>query len=175
MSTCQKSVHWRGRSHGLGSKGLHFLCKENDKIYWPLYCEWTVRIHYLWGQVLWCPTEGLHGGPVCDPLLTQSKVGDLYVSVFVQHEIFQLRQGDRMRQEVSATGGGGVTVWLRHSWFGFSSERHELAMHVLLISVCPLSKSHLATVAHTWPAALGRQARVSTSSNTATLAFSGEP
>lgn len=76
----------------------------------PHIGDWTVRIHYLWGQVLWRPTEGLHGGPVCDPLLAQSKVSDLYVSVFVQHEIFQLRGGDRMRQEASASGGGREPV-----------------------------------------------------------------
>lgn len=54
---------------------------------------------YLRCQVLWCPTESLHGGAIFDPLLTQTKIRDLYVSIFVQHEVFQLR----MKPDVNMT------------------------------------------------------------------------
>lgn len=45
---------------------------------------------HLGRQVLRCPTEGLHGGPVTDALLAQAKVRDLDVAVLIQHEVFQL-------------------------------------------------------------------------------------
>lgn len=45
---------------------------------------------HLWCQVLWCSTEGLHRGTVCDALFTQPKVCYLNVAILVQHEVFQL-------------------------------------------------------------------------------------
>lgn len=45
---------------------------------------------HLGGQVLRCPAEGLHGGPILDALLAQPKVSDLDVPVLVQHEVLQL-------------------------------------------------------------------------------------
>lgn len=44
----------------------------------------------LRGQVLWGPTEGLHGGSVGDAFFAQAEVCDLDVAVFVQHEVLQL-------------------------------------------------------------------------------------
>lgn len=52
----------------------------------------------LRSQVLRGSTERLHGGRVGDPFFAQAEVGDLDVSVFVQHEVFQLRT--RRRHEV---------------------------------------------------------------------------
>ena len=44
----------------------------------------------LWGQVLWCSTEGLHGGRVRDALLAETEVCDLDVTVLIQHQVLQL-------------------------------------------------------------------------------------
>lgn len=46
----------------------------------------------LRSEVLRRPTEGLHGGSVSDAFFAEAKVCDLNVSVFVQHQVFQLRQ-----------------------------------------------------------------------------------
>lgn len=54
----------------------------------------------LRGQVLRGPTECLHGGRISDPFFTQAKVGDLDVSVFVQHEVFQLWTRTRCNHHV---------------------------------------------------------------------------
>lgn len=45
----------------------------------------------LRSQVLWSSTESLHSGCVSDALFTQTKVCDLDVSIFVQHQVLQLR------------------------------------------------------------------------------------
>lgn len=61
----------------------------------PPCLPWPMLSGYLWGQVLWGATEGLHGGPIADALLAEAEVGDLDVPIFVQHEVLQLegRQG----------------------------------------------------------------------------------
>lgn len=46
---------------------------------------------YLRCQILWGAAERLHGGSVRYALFTKPKVSDLYMAVFVQHQIFQLR------------------------------------------------------------------------------------
>lgn len=51
----------------------------------------------LRSEVLWCPTESLHGGSVGDAFFTEAEVCDLNMSVFVQHEVLQLRK--RTREE----------------------------------------------------------------------------
>lgn len=45
---------------------------------------------YLRCKVFWRPAERFHCGSVLDPFLTEPKICDLYMSVFVQHEVFQL-------------------------------------------------------------------------------------
>lgn len=47
---------------------------------------------HLWRQVLRGPTEGLHGGRVCDPLFAKSEICDFYVAIFIQHQILQLHR-----------------------------------------------------------------------------------
>lgn len=44
----------------------------------------------LGSQVLWCSTEGFHGGSVGDAFFAEAKVCDLDVAVFVQHQVLQL-------------------------------------------------------------------------------------
>lgn len=46
---------------------------------------------YLRSQILWGAAEGLHGGSVCYALFTEPEVGDLYMAIFIQHQIFQLK------------------------------------------------------------------------------------
>lgn len=48
----------------------------------------------LRSQVLWCSTEGLHGGSVGDAFFAEAEVCDLDVAVFVQHEVLQLEEGN---------------------------------------------------------------------------------
>lgn len=49
-------------------------------------------VHYLRCQILRSSTEGFHGSIWCDALLTKAKISDFDVAIFVQHQIFQLRQ-----------------------------------------------------------------------------------
>lgn len=51
----------------------------------------------LWSQVLGGPTEGFHGGSVGDSFFAEAEVCDLNVSVFVQHEVLQLRKKKQTR------------------------------------------------------------------------------
>lgn len=50
---------------------------------------------YLRSQILWGAAEGLHSGSVRYALFTKPKVGDLYMAVFVQHQIFQLNNQNK--------------------------------------------------------------------------------
>lgn len=53
---------------------------------------------YLRCEVLWCATEGLHGSSVCDALLTEAKISDLHMAIFIQHQVFQLEGKQNTKQ-----------------------------------------------------------------------------
>lgn len=55
---------------------------------------------YLGCKVLWRATESFHGSSVCDALLAETKVSDLHVTVFIQHQVFQLggKQNETKKQ-----------------------------------------------------------------------------
>ena len=57
----------------------------------------------LRSQVFWCSTERLHGGSVGDAFFAQAEVGDLDVTVFVQHEVLQLMRRTSGINETSLT------------------------------------------------------------------------
>lgn len=66
---------------------------------------------YLRSQILWGATEGLHSGSIRYALFTKPKVGDLYMAVFVQHQIFQLRnQNKKEAKGVLGLENDGFTV-----------------------------------------------------------------
>lgn len=88
-------------------KGIYHSLKKRKK---------TQFCCYLRCKVLWRPTESFHGGTIFDPLLTQAKVCDLNVSVFVQHEVFQLKKTGRRKisddDNEMSQGSGEVKAWL---------------------------------------------------------------
>lgn len=63
------------------------------------------KVCYLRCKVLWCATESFHGSSVCDALLAETKVSDLHVAVFIQHQVFQLEGKQKNKTKQTFTLG----------------------------------------------------------------------
>lgn len=63
---------------------------------------------YLWGDVIWGPTEGSGRDPVHHVLLAHPEVRDLDVPLGVQHDVVQLQVPARKRRSVRPLPQWGV-------------------------------------------------------------------
>lgn len=85
-----------GRYHSVTNRESKTEQKQSKgSVMYFSFCLFSVSSD-LRSQVLWCSTEGLHGGSVGDAFFAEAKVGDLDVAVFVQHEVLQLKRNKKL-------------------------------------------------------------------------------